>query len=253
VTYRPLKGIAAAVLLLLVSLATSAQERLRLQIEAGAGVSFITPQNSATRFNSRVLPYAGFSAFCPIAHGISLKTGALYQQKGWEGFTVYTSDTSTTRIDVASRVRFHVLTIPLQLSYAFGKPEGLQYFFAGGISYGFVLSGKEDNDLSLYYNGTLDAQTSDTKKPYIGIIAKDSILKATYNNTMYYRFSPGFRIDAGARWHDRYALQAFWEQSINSISVTDGSASTLKLGYYGLSLAVALNKRKAPKGELQGQ
>jgi hypothetical protein len=197
------------------------------------------------------MPNAGITAIVPIAHGISLKTGAIYQQKGWLGRSSYNDDTAQLRWDYESTVRFHLLTLPLQLYYGIGKGQGLKAYVAGGISYGIVLSGKQDDDISLYRNGQFDRELTDTKKPYIGLVANDSVLKATYNGTMYYRFSPSVRVDAGLIWRDRYSLQVFWEQSINSISITDGTAASLTLGYYGVSAGIALNRGKQLRSGLQ--
>lgn len=232
----------AAFFLLAVEL--HAQEPLRIQAELGGAISNISARNSTTTFSSRLLPNVGITAVVPIAHGISLKTGAIYQQKGWLGHSSYYNDSAKLRMDYESIVNFHLLTLPLQLYYGIGSGNRLKGYVAGGISYGIVLSGKQDDDIAVYRNGQYDRQLEDTKKPYIGFVAKDSILKATYNGTMYYRFSPSVRVDAGLIWRDRYSVQVFWEQSINSISITDGTAASLTLGYYGMSVGIALNRGK---------
>jgi hypothetical protein len=227
---------------MLACLDLTAQERSRIQPEVGMAYSYVTDKYSNSEFNAKVLPHAGISVIVPVAHGMSLKTGAYYQQKGWDRYSVIKDDSSELRWEFRSTVKFHVLSIPLQLCYVTKGAGDFKYYFAGGISYGFMLSGKEDEELKVYHKDELDQKTDATRKPYIGLVAKDSILKSTYNSTMYYRFSPAVRVDAGMIWRQRYSVQVYWEQSINSISITNQTATALVLGYCGLTLGVNLNK-----------
>jgi predicted porin len=186
-----------------------------------------------------VLPNAGVSVLIRVDGGVSIKTGVLYQQKGWHTHSSIV-DTDQYRTEFYGTVKLHELTLPLQLQYAHGLGHSLTYSIAAGVSYDFTLQAEHDLTIESYKGEELRGSQSASWNPYIGLIPDDSRLKSSFDGTAYYLFNPSMRLEAGIQWKKRYGAQIYWEHSINSVNATYGSTTPIKIGYLGISVGVCL-------------
>jgi hypothetical protein len=206
--------------------------------QVGYALSSVKAKNTDVDYKSRMLPNAGVGAWIPVGD-IFIKTGALYQQKGWTSSSVVVNDIDETRQDIDGAMRFHELTVPLQVGYALtGRDAG--GFLAIGCSYDFLMRADETLTTRTYKRGTLTGTETTTNHPYIGFLPDNASLKGSDDGTVYNRFIPSVRIDVGLSIRQRYFLNVFWEENVNGLSAQSSGTSVLKLGYIGASLAVMI-------------
>lgn len=215
-----------------------AQSQILFFPQVGYAVSSVKAKNTGVDYKSRILPNAGVGVWIPVGD-IFIKTGALYQQKGWTSWSVLVNDSNDTRQDIDAAMRFHELTVPLQVGYAFtGRDAG--GFLAMGFSYDFLMRADETLTTSTYKHGVLRGTETATYHPYIGFLPDNTSLKSHDDGTVYNRFNPSVRIDVGLSLKQRYFLNVFWEENINGLSAQSNGTSVLKLGYIGASVAVMI-------------
>ena len=244
-TFAPVRyclaGLTLTSLLLFVLSAAFAQTSVRLQPAIGVALSYASISGSKSDFRPRVLPHAGVNILVPVDGGVSIKTGVLYQQKGWHVHSS-TVDTDQYRTEFYGTVKLHELTIPLQLQYAHSAGRSFTYSMAAGVSYDFTLLAENDLTIETYKGEKLRGTQTASWNPYIGLIPDDSRLKSSFDGTAYYLFNPSLRLEAGVQWKKRYGAQVYWEHSINSVNATYGNTTPIKVGCLGISLSVFLGR-----------
>jgi hypothetical protein len=232
---KTLKSFLVAICIMWVS---SAHSQVLFFPQVGCGLSSVKAKNTEIDYKSRILPNAGIGAWIPVGD-IFIKTGALYQQKGWTSWSVLVNGIDETRQDIDGSMRFHELTVPLQVGYAMtGRDAG--GFIAIGCSYDFLMRADETLTTRTYKRGTLTGTETATYHPYIGFLPDNASFKGGDDGTIYNRFTPSVRIDAGLSIKQRYFLNLFWEENINGLSAQSSGTSVLKLSYIGASLAVMI-------------
>lgn len=216
----------------------AARGQIRYFPQFGYGLSSVKAKNTEVNFKSRILPNAGVAVWIPVGD-IFIKTGALYQQKGWTSQSVVVVDSAAVRQDIDAAMRFHELNVPLQIGYGFtGRDAG--GYLAIGCSYGFLVRADETQTITTYKRGAYKHTETVVSHPYIGIVPDNASLKSRDEGTVYNCFNPSMRIDAGLSIRQRYFLNVFWEQSINGISAQSSGVGVLKLGYIGASVGVMI-------------
>jgi hypothetical protein len=225
-----------------------AAQRVSIQPVAGLGLGYVSKKHTATSYQPRFLPSAGVSVFVPLGSDLGIKTGALYQQKGWHSLSQYKDDADFLRLDFTSTVKLHEIALPMLLTYRTKDGQKLQYFFSAGVSYGFILMAGQEDKTEIYRRGELESTSTRTWHPNVALLPDDTRLKSGYDGTMYYLFNTSMRAELGVCLRQRYSLQAFWEQTLNSISSVTGDAASLKAGYCGISLGVTINRPNEKEG-----
>jgi hypothetical protein len=204
----------------------------------GYALSSVKAKNSSADYKSRILPNAGVAVWIPVGD-IFIKTGALYQQKGWTSWSVLVDDSAGSRQIFEADMRFHELTVPLQVGYGFsGRDAG--GFLAMGFSYDFLMRADETLTTTTYKRGMPKQTETTSSHPYIGFLPDNASLKSSDEGTVYNRFNPSVRIDAGLSIRQRYYLNVFWEENINGLSAQSSGTSVLKLGYIGATVGVMI-------------
>jgi hypothetical protein len=225
--------------LLLSSICVYAQEGVSVEPVVGMAASYVTKKYTGTKYHPRALPNAGAYVLIPVGQRLALRTGALYQQKGWHSTRAQNVITDQLDLQFRSKVTLHEVAIPMQLSYQTQERNQLQYAFSGGMSYGFLIAAEQVDEVDVYYDGRLDYTSSHSWTPTTGLFPDNSRLKKG-DGTRYFMFNAALRIDAGVRWKNKYVLKAFWEQGLNNISAVDQDPASIKVGYCGLQLGVVM-------------
>lgn len=226
-------------LVLLSSVAVTAQERISFQPMFGYGLSYVSKKNTEVRYEPRPVPSGGVAMIIPAGSDLSIRTGIFYQQKGWRSSFSAVVDTGNMSLHLSSNVKMHELATPLQLYYETKGKGCFQYYVAGGMMYGFLLSAYRNDVIDVYDDGNYQQSTTINTKPVIGLFPDNSRLKKA-DGTTYFMFNAAARIDGGISWKRRYVLNLFWEHGLHNLLALDETTTILKMGSCGLMLGVHL-------------
>lgn len=229
-----------SLLLILTTDIAFAREPITLQPAGGVALCYIRTKNTDAKFDARILPHIGISALIPVEGRFSLKTGMIYEQKGWGAYSEYTDTTDHFRNEFISTIKLHTIVIPLQVCYTLSRGPLLQYTISGGMAYGFFVKAEQEMVVNTYHKERFLQTETLSWNPFIGLIPDDSRLKSSYDGTAYYLFNTALRAEAGISLRKRYFIQAFWEYTLNDISARSGNSAAMHIGYCGLSLGMNL-------------
>lgn len=113
---------------------------VRNSVASNAEIRHIITDYTTETGKITVKPCMGFQLSVPTGGRIKFETGALYVQKGFNG---YISELYGSYLkEYISRGTFHYINVPLLLSYDVLKTKNGILNIAAGINYGFFLNGR---------------------------------------------------------------------------------------------------------------
>lgn len=217
-----------------------AQQRW-LELAAGGAVSVPAIKGSDWKHDARLLPHVGLTGFVSFNDYLSLKSGLLYQMKGMETNADYKPDSIYTRQSFTSRNDYHLLNVPLQLAFTFGKHSRDKYRIAAGMSYGFMLKATSKIAVNSFFeDGTYEQQqysythvvTVDEKEPSTWAPKEEGAPVAV--------FTPAVRTDFTYQFEEKLLLTVFYEYHLQDHRTRVVRGTSGRLHYAGIAVGVRI-------------
>lgn len=215
-----------------------AQQRW-FEFTSGLALSVPQAKGSPWHYKARLLPHAGLSGFFAFNNVFALKTGLLYEMKGYSTVARYVPDSLYTMERFTSKTNYHFFHIPLQLAASFGHHNNGLFRMAAGMSYGFLVGARSSITVGSFDDQQQVRSRSISFDHLIALQKKDGIAGLPHHEgTSLYLFTPAVRIDLTYIWQERLLMTAFYEYTLQDSRTRTVNNSSLRLHYAGLALGV---------------
>lgn len=223
-----------AILFFLVPIICYSQIHSTLYI--GSGVSYADAKNTE-KYLPIIRPNASLAVEIPIVNSISLQTGLMYSQRGYN--TVQKETFGRDKSYYLTKYRIQVLSVPLMLSVKTITTQGSKIWIDGGMHYNFFLAGTMRYDYENYKNNELVA-TGGALYRIKGWFTP-SKYSSTRNSYDVNALDIALKLQIRYVYKERIGIVMFHEYSLyDSRANPDNARSSVKAQYTGIALGYRL-------------
>lgn len=207
-------------LLIIARIDTINAQPVKLLAHIGAGTSYNSKQRTdnyyvqAIKYKPALFYKAGVALQVPIATRFEFETGIGYERRASRSTQAYGMN-NTDSVNNNSKVNYHYLALPLQLSVCLYKSKQSQFWINAGFNYGFLIQAKTCVATAYFYKGKPINQPQDNcYNPSIVLLRDQNRFSTPQPYGQLYAFDVATSLGLSYTITPRIAIRAHYNYSL---------------------------------------